>query len=363
MSKTDHDVLMALTGLPTAAGCEDQVIGWVRQWVRQRRNLTVSRDRFGNLMIARRGVRSRRPIVLEAHMDHPAFVITDVSREGREVEADFRGGVHEPFFVGTRVRWHGGMDSARGKVVSFDDSGEFKHVTARFAQRTAARPGDVMTWDLPRPRVTGRRLRAPACDDLAGVAAALAAMDRLRRSRTPGLDVRVLLTRAEEIGFVGAIAACGSGIIPKGSRIIALENSKSFDESPIGGGPIIRVGDRTSTFNPQLTWRIDRVAQRLGRRNDGFRWQRKLMPGGTCEATAFQEFGFAATCLCLPLGNYHNMNEATGKIDSEVISLDDFDGLVTLLVATAKGLDDTERLPTLRARLSEHFDRRSFVLD
>jgi hypothetical protein len=29
--------------------------------------------------------------------------------------------------------------------------------------------------------------------------------------------------------------------------------------------------------------------------------------GGTCEATAFSTYGYRSTCLCLPLGNYHNM--------------------------------------------------------
>ena len=33
------------------------------------------------------------------------------------------------------------------------------------------------------------------------------------------------------------------------------------------------------------------------------------MPGGACEATAFSAYGYESTCLCLPLGNYHNMHD------------------------------------------------------
>ncbi len=156
------------------------------------------------------------------------------------------------FKQGTRLLLHHGEDiPQRGRLVRCDkatDDGHI-HITARFDQTLQAAKGDVLRWDLPAPRLGKTRLRAPACDDLASVAAALAAMDQLMRKRNMP-DVRVLLTRAEEVGFVGAMAACRSGIIPKQARIVALENSKSFAESPLGGGPIVRVGDRTSTFIP-----------------------------------------------------------------------------------------------------------------
>jgi len=173
----------------------------------------------------------------------------------------------------------------------------------------------------------------------------------------------VLLTRAEEVGFVGAIAAAKNHSVPKNSRIVALENSKSFPESPIGGGPIVRVGDFTSTFDPDLTYRISRVAGDLASRDDTFKWQRKLMPGGTCEASAYQSYGYTATCLCLALGNYHNMNDATGKIDAETISLGDYHALIRLLVEVGRVLDDAKLAPPLRDRLEKLLERGRPLLD
>ena len=123
----------------------------------------------------------------------------------------------------------------------------------------------------------------------------------------------MLLTRGEEVGFLGAIGACKAGTIPRAGRIIALENSKSFAESPIGSGPIVRVGDRTSTFDPDLTYRIGRIAADITAADSTFRWQRKLMPGGTCEASAYQAYGYTATCLCLPLGNTTTWTRPRGK--------------------------------------------------
>ena len=83
--------------------------------------------------------------------------------------------------------------------------------------------------------------------------------------------------------------------------------------------------------------------------NPGFMTQRKLMPGGACEASAFAAYGYEATCVCLPMGNYHNMVDIDGvlagkrpaRVGPEHISIADFHGMVELLVHFAKQLDGT----------------------
>ena len=334
--------------------------------------MVITADRFGNLLIHRRTAgRSRRPpLLFTAHMDHPAFVVTKV-RDARTVEATFRGGVQDSYFVGSSVRLHhDGAPPRVGRViatVSVQDLTDATlndgspRATIEFDSDGPAALNDVVTWDIGAARIKAGRLHAPACDDLAGVAAALAAFDAIKPKRG-GTPVSVLLTRAEEVGFVGAIAACQSGLVPRRARLVCLENSKSFAESPIGGGPIVRVGDRTSTFDPDLTHRLSTIATRLAGEDRRFTFQRRLMPGGTCEATAFGAFGFTAACLCLPLGNYHNMNEQTRRIDAETIAVSDYLGLVRLLVAVAESIDDTRQFPSLRDRLAHRFARQRWLL-
>ena len=200
-------------------------------------------------------------------------------------------------------------------------------------------------------------LHTNACDDLAAVAAALAVLDVVHRRK--GFEhVGVLLTVAEEIGFVGAIAACMLRTVPKSSRLICLENSRSFAESPIGGGPILRVGDRISVFEPTLTNALSAIMLNHSKKDPNFKWQRKLMPGGACEATAFATYGFQSTCVCLPLGNYHNMcdidavreGRKAAKVGREYIAVDDFHGLIELLLICSAQLDEN-KLEPLRDRL------------
>ena len=359
--------LLELTGLPTAAGREERVIDWICAWARRRKKVVLRRDRYGNIELRQRLRAARqRPLYFTAHMDHPAFVVKDVA-ESRRLIAEFRGGVRESYFQRSKVLLHRSRGQPQRGTVRCHAGGaadtEFPMWQIHFARPVKAAPGDLLTWDIGPPTVRGGRLHAPACDDLAGVAAAVCAFDVLLSAKhPPRIDVRLLLTRAEEVGFIGAIAAARSGAIPARARLVTLENSKSFAESPIGAGPIVRVGDRTTTFDPDLTYRIGCLANGLARREPTFRWQRRLMPGGTCETTALQAHGYAATCLCLPLGNYHNMNESTGRIGAETISLADFRDLVRLLVQVASGLDEASQVSSIRKRLDDHFARRRAVL-
>ncbi len=366
MSKRFEQHLLELTGLPTAAGLEDRVIAWIERWAKGRRNVTLSRDTYGNLTVKRKGARSKSPIYLTAHLDHPAFAVTDVLDAGRHIQAEFRGGVHDDYFLDALVALHlTGRKPVKGRVVSLDRrrSGDlWQLVTIRLERIAPCVPGDLVTWDLPKPKITKGRLHTPACDDLAAVAAAVSAFEKMLRAPKGLGDVRLLFTRAEEVGFIGAIAAAKAGSIPKGSTLICLENSKSMVDSPIGGGPIIRVGDRISIFEPELTARLVAVAEALAEKDESFQYQRKLMPGGACEATAFRLYGYDSSCICLPLGNYHNMDEQTKTIAPETISVNDYHQLIDLLAVVGRDLPATRAEQDLVARLDRLFDRRRGLL-
>ncbi len=341
------------------------MVDFVENWAAARKNrVAVQRDRFGNLLVRQRRAkpRGRKPIFVTAHMDHPAFVVTSTKAEGTRalVSLEFRGWVAPPYFRGARLEI---FDRAARKayeavIESVDSRVDFPRkpfvtVTARLAQPSALRritAGSIARWKLPKAEVKRDILHSHACDDVAGVAVALLAFERIVRISGLG-HVSLLLTRSEEIGFVGAIGAAKSGIIPKSARLICLETPRSFPyDSPVGGGPIVRVGDKTSVFSPGLTNQISAIAADCARRDPTFKYQRKLMAGGTCEATTFAAYGFPSACLCMPLGNYHNMQDIDGvlagrvpaRIGREFISIDDALGLIDLLELVARRLDARE---------------------
>jgi endoglucanase len=368
MSERHETILKELTSLPTGAGLESRVIKWIERWAKRRKAVTLTRDTLGNLTIKRKGARSKKPIYFTAHLDHPAFAVTDVLDHGKTIQAEFRGGVHDAYFEGSPVSLHleGVEKSLPGKVISLDRKrgGElFQLATIELKRPAPVSPGSLVTWALPKPKVAKGLLHAPLCDDLAAAAAAICAFERLLAKPEGVGDVRLLFTLCEEVGFIGAIGVAKAGGVPKDATLICLENSKSMVESPIGDGPIIRVGDRISIFDPELTARLVAVAEALGKDDEGFQFQRKLMPGGACEATAFRAYGYLSSCICLPLGNYHNMDEANERIAPEIISIDDYHMLVRLLEAVGRSLPTTRAQQDLVKRLDGLFDRRRGLLD
>src|SRR3989304_1281572 len=62
------------------------------------------------------------------------------------------------------------------------------------------------------------------------------------------LNLKALLTRAEELGFVGTLAAAEAGVIPRNAVVVSVEASRAIPGVEVGGGPVIRVGGRARPF-------------------------------------------------------------------------------------------------------------------
>lgn len=349
--------LRQLTHLPTASGLEHAVTGWVLDWVARRSDLKVTRDGVGNILITQKG-RIRKPeVVAVAHMDHPAFVVTGTSDS--HLHFEFRGGVATPYFDDAPVEVVSRPQGARGRVIEYD--AESRTGTIRITRPGRAEPDDIAMWRFPARPEKQSILSAPACDDLAGCAASLAALDRCR-GRTELRHFSVLLTRGEEIGLVGAVHAAKEGTVPPDARILSIETSRQLPDARLGDGPVIRTGDRVTVFDRELTNRISRAATA-----SSVRHQRKLMSGGGCEATAFGAYGYQATGLCVPLGNWHNQGNldrvekgggpAVPKL--EEISLQDFHELVDLMLLAAQAVD---REDPVRERLDAAYDAQVSLL-
>lgn len=350
--------LLGLCAVPTAPFVEHRVVQFIEQFVAKRRRMKLSRDEFGNLLIELKGTgeRSLPRWVFTAHMDHPGFVAQRML-DRNTLEARFHGWVLAEFFKGERVRFFDGDRQINGQVLDFTIGKERKvPEIVRLRVKGEVTPGSPGMWDQGENRVKGKRFLSRACDDLAGAAAALAMLDQLHRN-PPASTIALLLTRAEEEGFIGAIAASlKPKLLRKTDKIIAIETSAMQPYAPQGAGAIIRVGDRTSIFNSDLTYFITEQAEALKKKDKQFQYQRQLMPGGTCEATVYDAYGFQSASICVALGNYHNMDRETGKIAPEYIDLGDWASMVKLFTRVAKeGHKHEPGLKSLKTRLEKRF--------
>ena len=374
-----RDLVRAIVSIPSTSFREAGVLAALRRFA-EARGLSYREVAGGNALIEYRGAgRASRPLVLGAHTDHPGFVVTAVhsGRGGRTLTLEFRGGLSAEYGAGERVRIYGadGVDRGTAEVTAIHASEPAPGVrriagaTARLDAGARADAGDLALWDVDACRIRGQIVHARQCDDLVGVVAVLATLDRMAASHAPG-HVVGLFTRAEEVGLVGAAAVAAAHALPKDAIVVAVEcSSMAGGRAEQGAGPIIRVGDVGHIFSPRVTmWMVqaardlaaedraaeDRAASSAPSPSTGegrgggappFRWQRKLMDGGTTEATAYDLMGYETGAACVALGNYHNAGPR-GRVAAETVHLGDVDGLARLFERMAR---DTRRLDAVHA--------------
>ena len=318
---------MRIAACPTAACHEGHVRACLQEGLKNLPHVTTRIDEFGNLHATYEHKASgREAFRLVAHMDHPAFV---VHRAKATEELHFAGGVEEKYFAGKRIVFYNEETKeplGRARIRSIAFAHEPKRVKI---DRAIPAEATFATWDLPKARCTKRLFISPACDDLVEVAVMLALLRRLALVGAKA-HVEALFTRAEEIGFLGSLAALKSKKTLSPMPTISLEASKAPGFAKVEGGPILRVGDRLSVFNSRITHWMDAAFRDMKAARPDLVYQRLLMAGGACEASVFHRAGLPTGALCVALNHYHNMGPGS-EIRSESISLRDWQGLYDFL--------------------------------
>lgn len=279
-------LLRAVLSTPTAPYHEYQVAALIEERLAKLPHVRVERDAFGNLLATYRRGSKRARFAFAAHMDHPGWVRHD----GEPV---FLGGVPADRLESHPVDWF----------------------------------GDFGMWRLAPFSVENGIIKARVCDDLVGCSAILAMFMELEEQGAEA-TVHGIFTRAEEVGFVGSIELAKRWPYPKDVCFVSLETSAPRGGTEMGKGPVVRVGDRSSVFDADVTASLidAAIAAKIPH-------QRALLDGGSCEATAMNLYGIPAAGISVLLGNYHNCPPGSG-IAEEFVSLDDVKALVRLITAT-----------------------------
>lgn len=319
-------------------------------------------DPIGNIVVGAQSkaeylkltrVKTREPLrIFVAHMDHPGFHGVEWLSDN-ELTFTWHGGSPTAHLEGAEV-WladaEGGWGSGRVREARMIPSGralesgvvEITHRERPGAQRPSA--GELFGGFRFRAPVwfEDRLIYTKAADDLVGSFAVVSLARELyarKRSKARPLPFLGLLTRAEEVGYIGAIAHFELGWYQRARRpllCVSLETSRTLPGAEIGKGPVVRLGDKAGVFSSSaLKVFTDLAAMALPGKH-----QRRIMDGGTCEATAAQVYGLQAVGISVPLGNYHNQSfeggpDSRGPLGPapEFVHTDDVAGLLTLCQA------------------------------
>lgn len=390
VNETQWRCLRELLAVPTAPFREQQVRTFAERAL-EAWGVPHCRDPHGNLLVGvasptayRRllGMHSDVPVRLFiAHMDHPGFHGVRWL-DARRLAIAWHGGSPVKHLAGAGVWLSAGAGYVgRGELRDIE-----LHPKGYAIGRAEVRlPDASLRTVVPQARRlfggfafrapvwrSGPRIYTKAADDLIGVFAILQTAHALFRRRTAEPPPFIgLLTRAEEVGFVGAIAHFELDWLRRRRRplvAVSLEASRTLPGAEIGKGPVVRLGDRRTVFDADGMQVLSELA---GKVLPG-RHQRRIMDGGACEATAATAFGIPTLGLTVPLGNYHNQG-LEGGADCprlagpapEFVHVDDVRGLLALcraLVDRPLCWDDPwgavrARLQRNRRAYARHLDR------
>jgi len=321
MNIKDFSLLTELLSQPTAPFREDRVRD-VAVKALQQNTVPYFMDPAGNVIVGANNkseylkkikTRCDEPVRLFiAHMDHPGFHGKRWLDNGRLL-----------------IKWHGGspvkhLNGANLYVTNGENFiatatlRKFQLVKGKCAIHTAElvfsarvfkeqrRPAARKLYGSFRFRkpwwLRGKRLYTNAADDLCGVFAILHTAIKLYKDDYAGnVPLLGLLTRGEEVGFVGVVAHFELGWLQQHIRplmVVSLEASRTLPGAHIGKGPIVRLGDRRTVFHADSLKVLSDVAEKTLKAKH----QKRIMDGGACEATAATVYGFPVVGISLPLG-------------------------------------------------------------
>jgi putative aminopeptidase FrvX len=380
----DRDLLLALAAAPTAPFREHRVVSLVRRTC-ERHPVPFYQDPDGNLIL---GVTSgaalsraiyaeeRRPLlVFSAHMDHPGFHglrwRRHSSGQGAELEVLWMGGAPRgavegaPVWIAdTGLEWTGsgrmlnvrrGPASSGGRllggIVSLDGD-------ALPARTSPHRLYGGFRFRAP-CWLTPRRLYGRSLDDLAGVYALLD-LARAYLAAPAALDQPpsfiVLLTRAEEVAFVGMLGHLERARYHRARRpvrLINVEATRSTRGARAGRGVVVRLGDRATVFDPATVATVSAIADSA---LDG-RSQQALTGATTCEASVALSCGLPSAGLAIAVGNHHNERSRDLGVAPEYVDLGDLADLGRLCRAlVAPGCRWDQPFADRRRALAEAYE-------
>lgn len=318
---------------PTAPFREHYVLDKIKS-ILDKFNIPFFIDPSGNVIA---GAESTKHIpknphfVFVAHTDHPGFLVNKKKLKNVYL-ATWYGGAPFKQMKGARVRAYSNVNKNSTFKAVINRLKPYKRSGTEIQLFCKAELDNSFfgAFDFVGASYKKDRVKTRAADDLAGVVMALGAMIDLRAKNT-----LAVFTRAEEIGFIGCIGLLEEKILnPKNSLIISLEASRTLPGALLNEGPVIRLGDLATIFDVDINRYVTKIASELKNKTKKFKFQRRVMDGGTCEATAFQSYGFKTLGIAVPLQNYHN--QGIKGPAPEIISINDVENGIKLLVQIAK---------------------------
>ena len=303
-------------------------------------------DPLGNLLARVRG--PAPSVVVAAHMDEIGFLVSFVAEKTGFLHIEPLGGFDPRTLVAQRVVVHtqqgelpGVIGSKPPHILTEEERKKPLRLKDLFVDVglpakdvcDKAQVGDMVTLQQEF-KTFGNVVSGKALDDRAGI---YAAIEAVRRVRSPACDLTLVGTTQEEVGLRGARVA---GFAAHPDIAIALDATIAVDlpnvqeheqVTRLGNGVAIKLKDSSSISHPALVRHMRALAEERD-----IPYQMEILPRGGTDAGALQfaHEGAAVITLSLPVRYVHSVVETA--------HVDDLEALIALLSAFLETADKVD---------------------
>lgn len=286
-------------------------------------------DNLGNV-IARRKGRTDKKVMIAAHMDEIAFIITHIDDDGF-ARIHTLGGFDPKTLTAQRVIAHGREDVTGvmgSKPIHLMDAEE-RNKPAKISDyyidfgmsgekvKALLKVGDVVTRERSLIEM-GDCINSKSLDNRISVYVLLEAM---RRLQDPACDTYAVFSVQEEVGLRGAQVAAhtinpdfGFGL----DTTIAFDLPGADDHervTQLGKGAAIKIMDSSVISDTRMVRFMRERAEK-----HGIPWQSEILPAGGTDTAAIQragKLGSISGCISIPTRHIHSVIEMVHKADVE----------------------------------------------
>ena len=297
----------------------------------------LHRDALGNLIAVKRSKKEHaKTILLDAHMDEIAMMVTGITEEGFLRIADITG-IDSRVMLAAEVTVHGreelfGVIACRPPhLTTAEERKKSPKVTEMIIDigmgkeraETLVSIGDLATLRGPFGQLTGSRVSGKSLDNRTGDAVLLTVFDTLKQEELP-YHLALLFSVQEEAGLRGAKVGAYT-VDPDECIVVDVSFARTPDTKPeetgqMGGGPMIGIAPILSR---SISGRLCTLAQ-----EKKIPCQREVMGGSTgtnAYSVQIARGGVPVGLISIPLRYMHTAIEC--------IDLADFDNTCRLLTA------------------------------
>lgn len=276
----------------------------------------------------------QKSVMLEAHLDQVAMIVTCVYDSGF-LRVSPVGAIDGRILPATPVLIYG-KEILKGVFTSIPPHLKKEDVTPNFDNlfvdtgnlnaKNLISEGDLVFFDYPPAKLANNRFAASGLDDKAGCACAVSAFCELARLNLP-IHITLMLSMGEELGLRGAAVGAYKEIA---DSCIAVDVSfgnhpeiPSHKTAPLGSGAMIGI-------SPILSKRIYTALLNIAKENN-IPFSTEVMGGKTgtdADVISITKGGIPTALLSIPLRNMH--------CPLEVVDLKDLNAVTKLLVNFVK---------------------------